>query len=203
MYVFAHVFHLSCEGWVRKFYYNFVMFNGSYGKEGFMATRFRKSIKVAPGVKLNVNKNSVSLTAGVKGYHKTINSNGTVTTSAGIPGTGLSYVDTKTSKSHSSSAASPCGQTVDVGIGSVYVPGSVEEMEEMLASQPHYTKNNTVALILCVLLGYLGAHYFYTRRVGMGFLYLFTLGLFGIGWIVDIVRIAARHFKAGYNVTLE
>lgn len=93
-----------------------------------MGTRFRKSIKVAPGIKLNVNKSSVSLTAGVKGYHKTINSKGTVTTSASIPGTGLSYVDTKTSKSRTS-ASSPSGQTVDVGIGSVYVPGSVEEME--------------------------------------------------------------------------
>lgn len=167
-----------------------------------MGTRFRKSIKVAPGIKLNVNKNSVSLTAGVKGYHKTINSKGTVTTSASIPGTGLSYVDTKTSKIRTSTS-SPSGQTVDVGVGSVYIPGSVEEMEEILANQSRYTKSNTVALVLCILLGYLGAHYFYTRRAGMGFLYLFTLGLFGIGWIVDIVRIATKHFKGGYNVTLE
>lgn len=58
--------------------------------------RFRKSIKIAPGVKLNFNKNSSSITFGGKGAHYTVNSNGKRTTSFGIPGTGLSYVDTQT-----------------------------------------------------------------------------------------------------------
>lgn len=59
-----------------------------------MGLRFRKSIKVAPGVKLNLNKNSASVTVGTKGAHYTVNSNGKKTTSAGIPGTGISYVST-------------------------------------------------------------------------------------------------------------
>lgn len=58
--------------------------------------RFRKSIKIAPGVKLNFNKKSSSITFGGKGAHYTVNSNGKRTTSVGIPGTGLSYVDTQT-----------------------------------------------------------------------------------------------------------
>ncbi len=62
-----------------------------------MGLRFRKSIKVAPGVKLNLNKNSASVTVGTKRAHYTVNSNGKKTTSAGIPGTGLSYVSTKNS----------------------------------------------------------------------------------------------------------
>ena len=49
-------------------------------------------------------------------------------------------------------------------------------------------KNKWVAFLLCLLLGYLGAHYFYVGKIGMGILYLLTLGLVGIGWIVDIVR---------------
>lgn len=63
-----------------------------------MATRFRKSIKIAPGVKLNVNKKSVSLTAGTKGAHHTISTSGKSTTSVGIPGSGLSYVKTSGGK---------------------------------------------------------------------------------------------------------
>ena len=59
-----------------------------------MGLKFRKSIKVAPGVKLNLNTNSTSVTIGTKGAHYTVNSNGKKTTSASIPGTGLSYVST-------------------------------------------------------------------------------------------------------------
>ena len=59
-----------------------------------MGLRFRKSVKIAPGVKVNFNKKSVGITAGVKGAHVTVNSKGRKTTSVGIPGTGLSYVET-------------------------------------------------------------------------------------------------------------
>lgn len=49
---------------------------------------------------------------------------------------------------------------------------------------------NVPALVLCILFGYFGAHKFYEKKIGMGILYFFTLGLFGIGWIVDIVKLA-------------
>lgn len=53
-------------------------------------------------------------------------------------------------------------------------------------------KDKTVALLLCIFLGFLGAHKFYEGKIGMGVLYLFTYGLFFIGWIVDIFVIASR-----------
>jgi hypothetical protein len=59
-----------------------------------MGLRFRKSIKIAPGVKLNINKKSCSVTVGKRGAHYTINSKGKHTASVGIPGTGLSYTNT-------------------------------------------------------------------------------------------------------------
>lgn len=59
-----------------------------------MGLRFRKSIKIAPGVKVNFNKNSVSTTLGTKGAHHTISTSGKRTTSVGIPGTGISYTET-------------------------------------------------------------------------------------------------------------
>lgn len=49
-----------------------------------------------------------------------------------------------------------------------------------------------VALILCILFGWLGAHKFYEGKTGMGILYIFTMGLFGIGWIVDIIIILLK-----------
>lgn len=60
-----------------------------------MGFRFRKSFKVAPGVKINVSKKSIGISAGTKGAHVSVNSSGRVTKSAGIPGTGISYVETK------------------------------------------------------------------------------------------------------------
>lgn len=60
-----------------------------------MGLRYRKSIKIAPGVKINLNKKSASVTVGGKGYHKTFNSNGQTTTSVNLPVKGLSYTDRK------------------------------------------------------------------------------------------------------------
>lgn len=64
-----------------------------------MGFRFRKSLKIAPGVKLNFNKKSTGITLGGKGFHYTKNSKGKHTTTASIPGTGLSYTSSGSGKS--------------------------------------------------------------------------------------------------------
>lgn len=46
-------------------------------------------------------------------------------------------------------------------------------------------KNKWVALLLCMFLGYLGAHKFYEGKILLGIVYLFTVGLFGIGIFID------------------
>ena len=56
-------------------------------------------------------------------------------------------------------------------------------------------KSKGVALVLCLFFGLLGFHHFYVGKIGMGLLYLFTMGLFGIGWLVDIFVIALGNFK--------
>ena len=65
-----------------------------------MGLRFRKSISILPGVKLNLGKNGMSVSTGVPGFRKTFHTSGKVTTSVGIPGTGLYYVDTKNTKTN-------------------------------------------------------------------------------------------------------
>lgn len=59
-----------------------------------MGLRFRKSFKIAPGVKLNLNKKSAGITFGGKGAHFTMNTKRKNTTSVGVPGTGLYYTST-------------------------------------------------------------------------------------------------------------
>lgn len=60
-----------------------------------MGFRFRKSFKIAPGVRVNVGKKSIGISAGVKGARVSVNSSGRKTTTVGIPGTGLSYQKTE------------------------------------------------------------------------------------------------------------
>lgn len=55
--------------------------------------------------------------------------------------------------------------------------------------------NKKTELILCVFGGYIGLHKFYEKNMGMGVLYLFTMGLCGIGWIYDIAVLAANYNK--------
>lgn len=64
-------------------------------------------------------------------------------------------------------------------------------------------KSKTVALLLCIFLGYFGVHKFYVGKVGSGILYLCTLGLFGFGWIIDIILIVAGSFKDEFGLPLK
>lgn len=57
-----------------------------------------------------------------------------------------------------------------------------------------FNKDKTVALVLCIFFGYFGVHRFYVGKIKSGILYLFTLGLFGIGWIYDVIQIATSKF---------
>lgn len=63
-------------------------------------------------------------------------------------------------------------------------------------------KSRTVTLILCIFFGTLGIHCFYAGRIGRGILYLLTIGIFGIGWIFDIVQIIRGKFTDKYGLPI-
>ena len=54
-----------------------------------MGLRFRKSIKIAPGIRVNLSKSGVSVSAGKRGATVNVGKGG-VTGTVGMPGTGLS-----------------------------------------------------------------------------------------------------------------
>lgn len=63
-----------------------------------MGFRFRKSFKVAPGVRLNVGKKSASVSLGGRGFRTSVSTSGRKTRTVGIPGTGISHVSTSGGK---------------------------------------------------------------------------------------------------------
>ncbi len=56
-----------------------------------MPIRFRRTLKIAPGVKINFSKSGISTTVGPKGFHFTFNKRG-VRRDVSIPGTGVSDI---------------------------------------------------------------------------------------------------------------
>jgi hypothetical protein len=53
-------------------------------------------------------------------------------------------------------------------------------------------KSKTVSLLLCFFFGCIGAHKFYEGKILMGIIYLFTLGLFGIGVLIDFIVLLGK-----------
>ncbi len=61
-----------------------------------------------------------------------------------------------------------------------------------------------ILALVCFFLGELGIHRFVVGKIGTGILWLFTFGLFGIGYIVDFIMILCGTFtdKTGNRISL-
>ena len=60
-------------------------------------------------------------------------------------------------------------------------------------------KSKLVALLLCIFLGWLGAHRFYVGKVGSGIIYFLTWGWLGIGIFIDFISILCGSFTDNFN----
>jgi len=106
---------------------------------------------------------------------------------------------------------SGCGKPINNAPGVSAAPVAQQQTaagqtQSTTAYPPGYVpKDWTVALLLLIFLGGVGAHRFYVGKIGTGILtLLITLFTFGIGWIVwfiiDLVSICTNKFtdKQGY-----
>jgi len=94
-----------------------------------------------------------------------------------------------------------------------YVVIQAQQQYQAPQPQPQYqmpqppmisAKNWWAALFLCFFLGVFGVHRLYVGKIGTGIIWFFTLGLFGIGWLVDFIMILLSKFKdsKGYPIRL-
>ncbi len=67
-----------------------------------MGFRYRKSINLGGGFRINLSKSGIGYSWGTKGYRVTKTARGTTRRTYSIPGTGLSYVDETGSRSRKS-----------------------------------------------------------------------------------------------------
>lgn len=70
-----------------------------------MGLNFRKSVSLGKLAKLNLSKSGVGISFGVRGARYSVNTNGTRRATLGIPGTGVSYTKTFSSKNKKSTKA--------------------------------------------------------------------------------------------------
>src|SRR5512137_128797 len=68
----------------------------------------------------------------------------------------------------------------------------------MNASAPISTHSKTIGYILWIF-GFTGSHRFYYGRPISGTIWFFTLGLLGIGWLVDLFLIPSMDRQADFR----
>ena len=53
-------------------------------------------------------------------------------------------------------------------------------------------KSKGIAYLLWFFFGLFGFHKFYLGKVGVGILYFFTFGVFGVGWFIDLFTLGTQ-----------
>ena len=69
----------------------------------------------------------------------------------------------------------------------------IDELREELEERNERIDRSTIIeLIVTIVFGQAGIHRFMKGKIITGLLYLFTGGLFGLGWLGDIIKCASR-----------
>lgn len=90
-----------------------------------MALRFRKSITICKGVRVNVTKKGIGIGVGVNGARMSMHSTGSKSASVGIPGTGLYYYTSSGGGNRTNRKASNRSATGNVNRTVIHESGTV------------------------------------------------------------------------------
>lgn len=164
-----------------------------------MGFRFRRTIRIFKGFRINISKSGISTTTGRRGSSFTIG-NKRSSVNFGIPGTGLSYrKEYRASSRQKGKRTQHLVRRDENG----FLEGAKPSFKTRLDFKDEWIdldaseKSRLVALILCLTLGWIGAHRFYVRKYGTGLLQLLTCG-FGLIWtFIDFFLILFGSFTDG------
>ena len=85
-----------------------------------------------------------------------------------------------------------CGEPMHINARVCNHCGSHVAPQQQYQQQPQGSRDKWVAFLLCFIFGTFGVHKFYEGKPFQGLLYLFTFGIFGIGYLVDLFLILAK-----------
>ena len=158
-----------------------------------MGFRYRKSINLGGGFRINISKSGIGYSWGVKGYRVTKTAKGTTRRTASIPGTGISFVD-ETGKKKASSKPTP--QAIDNNhydtqeITNSVATGMVSEGLEDILSAARRTlrinKLSTLGIILFLFLGFVNELFIFLWLASIVLkIYAKTKGRINLEYVID------------------
>lgn len=160
-----------------------------------MGLRYRKSINLGGGFRINLSKSGIGYSWGVKGYRVTKTAKGTKRTTASIPGTGISYVH-ESSKNNKSQSENRYPKSIDNNhydtqniINNVATAMVSEGLEDMLASASKTLKINkvsTIGLLISIICGFIFPAMFLFTAIFLALkIYVKTKGTIDLDYSID------------------
>lgn len=151
-----------------------------------MGLRFKKSIKLGKGVRLNISKSGVGISGGVKGFRVGMGPKGLRTT-ASIPGTGISYVKENSLGKGSKSKEKPRIEVQSKSAYSAYLP---QEVPKELKSDKYHLQG---------ILGFIGIAFIFASYKNLIFMLIGLLFIFGKGAWRKKTDYAAKNYRDAVN----
>ncbi|SET16180.1 Protein of unknown function [Natronincola peptidivorans] len=151
-----------------------------------MGLRFRKSVNLGKGIRLNISKSGLGVSSGVKGLRMGVGPRG-IRTTASIPGTGISYVKEKSLKQSKSSKEK---RRLEVTSKDLYSPYMPQEVPHTLRSKQYHLQS---------LLGLIGIGFIFASFKSLSFLIIGLLCIYGKGAWRKKTDFAAKNYQDAVN----